>query len=81
MPSKTKIKIGDRIRVKFWDHSARDNADMDNKTIRRCKIEFCGWIVIEDNLYYKIEIIKCDTPGNSLEWEILKSTIIEIKKI
>ena len=76
-----KIKMGDTVRVKFWDHSARDSADMDNKTIRRCKIELCGQIVNEDDLYYKLEVIKCDTPGNSLEWEILKSTIIEMEKI
>ena len=74
-PKKTaRIK---KVYLKFYDHYEDSNADPDITRHTDCIIELDGWYLGETEMYFKVEVVKCNMPVNSSIWSVLKSAVIE----
>ena len=72
-------KVGDRIYLKFLDHSQADDAPLDEELKRpQTVVEFNCWLAQERDEVYVVELTRCNLPGNALIWQVIKSTIKEL---
>lgn len=78
---KSKIKIGKAYSFKILDHSEDDNVS--NLAIKpeHCILDMYGEVVGVDNLYIRAKIINASIDNNSMYWNIIRSTILEMEEI
>ena len=68
------------VHLKFYDHSATENANIHEDKFREPTIiEFFGWLIGETDIEYVVEIVRCTLPGNSNVWHIVKSAVIQME--
>ena len=74
--------IGKKVELSFLDHSEDSTA-----TIGRCPepanvlITLTGWVLAENKDYYLIEVVRCNAPGNSVTWSVLKAVILDCREV
>ena len=75
------MKIGKHYYLKFYDHASTDNYDKRSDFPLDTIIDFVALLLGQNERYYYFELVKCSAPGNSLIWQVLKSTLIETKEV
>lgn len=75
------MKTGKKYYLKFYDHAQLDNVDVGELNKKPCIINLYGRIIDQDSEYWYVEVVNCDMKGNSLVWQVLKSTIIEHEEL
>ena len=73
--------IGKKVELTFLDHSEDGSAVIGRSPEpTTVAITLTGWIIAENKDYYLVELVRCNAPGNSETWSIMKAVILECRE-
>lgn len=74
--------LGKKFEITFLDHSSDTSTTIGRcPEPTQCVLTLTGWVLSEDKDYYLVETVRCNCPGNSETWSILKTAIIDIVEV
>lgn len=77
-----KNPIGKKVEITFLDHSSDTNTTIGRcPEPTQCVLTLTGWVLAVDENYYLVETVRCNYPGNSETWSIMKKVIVDIAEV